>query len=240
MLDQTTKPIAWSATDFVVIVLAGLAGAFLLGGVGLIAGLDETGLLLLSTLGMAGAQILAVGLVLRQRGHTFGDMGLVTKPSDGAYLGLGLILQIALATLALPFLELVAPDGGPSQVVVEQVSSVTALGARVGVFLLVGLIGPLAEELVFRGTLLQLVSRRFGRVGANVATAGLFSLVHLIGLDTQNLWIAAITLTLLFLLGLVLGALTQRHGRLGPAIFTHAGYNTTTLLLLYAAPQLAG
>jgi membrane protease YdiL (CAAX protease family) len=43
---------------------------------------------------------------------------------------------------------------------------------------------------------------------------------------------AAIAVPALFGLGLVLGLLVQRTGRLGPAIFTHAGFNLVGVLLL--------
>lgn len=222
----------------VVIVLAGLVGATFLGGIGLAANVGETSLLLLSTIGMAMFQILALYAILRQTGHSFASMGMIAKTSDGLFLGIGLILQLALALLALPFLELMASEDGSTQVVVDQVANVSKMGARVGVFLLVGLVGPMAEELVFRGALLQLASQRFRPQTANVVTAALFSLVHVIGLDINSPWAGVVTLSLLFLLGLVLGALTLKYRRLGPAIFTHAGYNLATLMLLYAAPQL--
>lgn len=218
----------------------GLAGAFSVGAVGVLLGMDQTELLLVTTVGMAVLQVAGVWLVLRRRSHNFEAMGLVVRGSDGGYLGLGLVLQIALATLAYPFLELVGQEDGTTQVVVDQVAGATSTFLRAAVFLLVGFVGPAVEELVFRGVLLQMAEERFRPNLANLLTATIFSLVHVIGLAPGNVWASVVTLILLLLVGLVLGALTQRTGRLGPAIFTHAGYNLATLFLLYAAPSLLG
>ena len=38
----------------------------------------------------------------------------------------------------------------------------------------------------------------------------------------------------LVLFGLVAGWLVQRHGRLGPAIFAHMGFNAVTIAILLA------
>lgn len=238
---QTARTdIGWTITDIFLIVLVGLMGAFMVGGIGIGLGVSQTALLLMSTAGMALAHTFAVWHVLRRRNRSFTEMGLRTQLADGWFLALGMVLQVALALLALPFLELIGPDQSTTQVVVEEAAKVSDLGSRIGVFVLAGFLGPAAEELVFRGALLQLAERRFRPPIANLVTATIFSLVHIFGIEPGNPWASAVTLVLLFMVGLVLGALTQRHNRLGPAIFTHAGFNLASLLLLYAAPQLTG
>ena len=42
-----------------------------------------------------------------------------------------------------------------------------------------------------------------------------------------------ITLPRFFIMGLVLASLTLRRGRLGPAIFTHAGFNLIGVIALF-------
>ena len=237
-VDSTTDA-RFSLADFGMVVLVGLAGAFFAGGLGLAVGIGETGLLILTTVAMSGVQLLAVWLILRRRASTYESMGLTVVPGDGRFLGLGLLLQILLAVLAFPILESLDSTEQTTQAVVEQVSQATGGGTRIAVIVLVGFLAPLAEEVVFRGVLLQVLQRKMRPAIANVTTAAVFSVVHAIGLLPGSDLAGLVTLGLLFVVGLVLGALTIRHGRLGPAIFTHAGYNLTTLLLVYAAPQLA-
>ena len=78
-------------------------------------------------------------------------------------------------------------------------------------------LGPLAEELLYRGALLQALPRR----AAPLLAAALFALAH-----GPN----AFFLPLLFV-GLWLGLLTRRQGSLLPAIALHAVFNLPTLLL---------
>lgn len=100
----------------------------------------------------------------------------------------------------------------------------------VGVVLLVLIVvvaAPIIEELFFRGLFLRAVERRAGRRWALWVTALVFGAVHL-----QALQFPALTL-----IGLVLGWLTLRTGRLGPAIWAHIAFNgvATALLLVQAA-----
>jgi membrane protease YdiL (CAAX protease family) len=48
---------------------------------------------------------------------------------------------------------------------------------------------------------------------------------------------AVVVLPPIFLLGLVLGWLTQRSGRLGPAIFLHSGWNLLAAFVLLLPPE---
>jgi membrane protease YdiL (CAAX protease family) len=70
-------------------------------------------------------------------------------------------------------------------------------------------------------------------------SSAVFALVHLTGLDTDTmLRSAAVVLSPFFILGLVLAWLTQRHGRLGPAIFLHSGWNLLAAFVLLLPADL--
>lgn len=72
-----------------------------------------------------------------------------------------------------------------------------------------------------------------------VVSAAIFAAVHLTGLDaSQLLRSAAVFLPPLFLLGLILAWLTQRHGRLGPAIFLHSGWNLLSAFVLLLPTEI--
>jgi membrane protease YdiL (CAAX protease family) len=95
----------------------------------------------------------------------------------------------------------------------------------VGVALLlvgVGLVAPVVEELFFRGLAQATFERSVGRWAGLLAAAVLFAVVHF-----QVLQFPA-----LLLFGLIAGGLFQRQGRLGGAIWTHVGFNLTTLVVL--------
>mgnify|MGYP001563057808 FL=1 len=89
--------------------------------------------------------------------------------------------------------------------------------------LIAGLIGPLAEELFFRGFALRAWQSSMGSLRAAVATAALFAAAHLSPADFPAL----------FLVGLGLGWLTLKTNRLWPAIVAHGTINVTSLCLLY-------
>ena len=81
---------------------------------------------------------------------------------------------------------------------------------------------PVVEELFFRGFVQRPAVARLGRVAGVTLTAVLFGLTHF-----QLLQLPA-----LVVFGLVLGALAERTGRLGPSIAAHVGFNATTVVSL--------
>ncbi len=91
-----------------------------------------------------------------------------------------------------------------------------------GVLVVVG--APIVEELFYRGLLLRSVERRFGSRVAIGASALVFASAHF----------ELLQFPALLALGVVLGVLAVRYGRLGPAIFAHAGFNAVTMAILVA------
>jgi len=91
---------------------------------------------------------------------------------------------------------------------------------RLPLALLVVSVGPLVEELLFRGVLLSAISRHMGSGWAIAVTAALFACVHLP--DLSFLWYA---LPNLALLGLVLGWLRVQSGSIWPAVLAHGANN---------------
>jgi hypothetical protein len=81
---------------------------------------------------------------------------------------------------------------------------------------------PVVEELFFRGLLLRSLQRRFGGGWAIAGSAVLFGVAHF---ETYQL-------PALVALGVVLGIMAVRTGRLGLSIFTHAGFNLVTMIAL--------
>ncbi|GAB3784167.1 CPBP family intramembrane glutamic endopeptidase [Dyella agri] len=113
---------------------------------------------------------------------------------------------------------------------VKQLSGGASTGLRVALTLTVTSIGPLVEELLFRGVLLSALLRRLRTAWAVLASAALFALVHLP--DLRWLWYA---LPNLALLGVVLAWLRLRSGSLWPAVIAHACNNLLAMLALFVS-----
>jgi membrane protease YdiL (CAAX protease family) len=80
--------------------------------------------------------------------------------------------------------------------------------------LAIGILGPIAEELAFRGLLMKVLSRtRLGVAGAIVITAAIWSLIHL--------QYAPVLLTIIFIDGLTLGLARYRTKSLYVPIAMH-------------------
>ena len=108
-----------------------------------------------------------------------------------------------------------------------QVDSITGGIALSGtqlflVFVLVVILAPFAEELLFRGMLYPLLRERIGVVGAIVVSAAMFSAIHVI----------PILLPGLFVIGLLLGYLRERSGSIWPCIFYHVLQNGLALFAI--------
>ena len=85
---------------------------------------------------------------------------------------------------------------------------------------------PIAEEFIFRGFLFSVLAKsRAGLSGATVITSALWSLMHV-----TEPWFAV---GVIFLMGLVLGALLIRFGSLWVTMACHAIWNGSYALLIY-------
>ena len=225
----------WTIREFILIWLAGVAGTVVFGSIALAVGDDD----LVVLLGLAGQYVGNIVVFwLYARSGEREDVGLRVEGADIVYVGLGFIFQIAIALLFLPLSELLFPDGQPPQEVVDMIAEASSLGIKLGLVLAAVLLAPITEELLFRGVLLNALAPR-GKRFALVTSAAVFAAAHILGLDLDRLWQSAVVvLPPLFLLGLVLGWVTQRSGRLGPAILLHSGWNLLAALVLLIPPEL--
>jgi len=85
-------------------------------------------------------------------------------------------------------------------------------------------IAPLFEETLFRGVLLPVLGQRIGPVAGVVVSALVFAIAHL----------SLSELAPLFLLGVGLGWIRWRSGRLAPSVLMHALWNGITFIDLLA------
>jgi hypothetical protein len=226
---MTPTPRSWSVYDFVLIWLGGLVGTGIFFAFGLT--LDSQNWTIV--LSLAGQYVGNLGVFwLIARYKSVAEIGLTINAGDLGYVGLGLVLQLVLAILFLPLSNWLFPDGRPQQEVADIIASADTTSLRVALVAAAVVLGPITEELMYRGVLLKALATR-GKTLALVVSSMVFAAVHLTGLDSGQIWrSAAVFLPPLFVLGLVLAWLTQRTGRLGPAIFLHSGWNLLSAFVL--------
>ena len=93
--------------------------------------------------------------------------------------------------------------------------------------LLIGVVGPVCEEVVFRGYVYQSL-RRSGSVAGSVLLSGLF-----FGLMHMNLNQASYA----FFIGVFFALLTRAAGSLWPAILAHVSFNSFEVCLMYLTAE---
>lgn len=225
---------AWSATDAAIVFFAGLAGSIV--GVVFASAADVSEFTLLAV-GLVSQALAALGVAAylsasRGTGQWDRDFGLSINPKHVWWLSAGLILQIAVALIVGPLIELLAPEDPPQQSIADVAEGLEG-GASTLVFLfLVVVVAPLVEELIFRGMLLSRLRRSMSPRAAIILSAGVFAGVHLI--DPNALY----AVPGLFLIGLVLGWAALKYGDLSVPIFLHAGVNLTGALFLFYSDEL--
>ncbi len=248
--DATAHRSSWSFVD----VFAGL-GVVLLVGTTLSAVVRLSGADLGSATLLVSALPVWIGLLgtalwacrRHGTGNPVRDLALRIKPIDLAIgLGAGLGLRFAIGIWAIVCTQVTGrqPESNLQNVLGEGLGAGAWLVLNI---LVIGLIGPVIEEIFFRGVGLRgaltgllrrsavdprLADPRRRTMVAIGATAAVFALLHVSEVD--DVVSALVLLPGLFLAGCVLGWLTVRTGRLGPAIVTHVVFNAVAVAALLA------
>ena len=161
-------------------------------------------LLTIALYGSIGASVLWAA---RQTTDARRALGLVAPPSWPRAVGLALVTVIgALAVSAL--LEGLTPE-------TARPPGLSAVIGAVLAYVALALVGPLVEELLFRGLLTAAFRRRFGPWRTALLTSALFALAHLLPRVIPPI----------FLLGLALALVYERVGSTVPGIMVHCVYN---------------
>jgi membrane protease YdiL (CAAX protease family) len=173
-----------------------------------------------------------VGLLVVKayRRATIEDFGLpiTSRDATGILWGLGAVGALVAIGAVLQAMGLEAPEQ----------DSVAALGAVDGPLLTlvaivgVGVVGPLTEELMYRGVLQGSLTRRFAVMPSIVIASAIFAVSHYQpGVPAPAL--LAVLLLPIFLLSITLGWLVERDGgRIGRAFFMHATFNAVQVALV--------
>lgn len=218
---------SWSVYDFLLIWLGGQLGSALL--IQFAFGATDT-LIVFSLAGLYLGFIAVFGALSRYK--DFSELGLRVEAGDFVYIGLGVVVNLGLVVVMLPLNNLVFPEGRPPQQLVEVIANAETMPLQIALVVATVVLGPIFEELTYRGVLLKALERT-GKLTAIIVSSAVFAAVHIPGLPGDTMWrSAAVFLPPLFLLGLLLAWLTLRTGRLGPAIFLHSGHNLLAAFVL--------
>jgi membrane protease YdiL (CAAX protease family) len=170
-------------------------------------------LLTIALYGSIGAAILWAA---RQTTDARRALGLVAPASWPRALGLALgtvIAALAVSALLEPILHAAREQGLTPET--ARPPGVSALIGAVLACIALALVGPLVEELLFRGLLTAAFRRRFGPWRTALLTSALFALAHLLPRVIPPI----------FLLGLALALVYERVGSTVPGIMVHCVYN---------------
>jgi membrane protease YdiL (CAAX protease family) len=102
------------------------------------------------------------------------------------------------------------------------------VGQVIGLVVVVGIVGPIVEELFYRGSLFGDFRRALGRAGAVVLSSVLFALAHASPRD----WLP------LILVALALGLARQRTSALWASTGAHVAFNLAALGLLLVGREV--
>lgn len=168
-------------------------------------------------------QLAVLAFLARRHGSTlvraFG-LGRLSRAAGSKAVTVGLVAGLFVLTRAFSFgftalmrsLGLISPGRAASELSTLFGSGPAGLTLS---FVLVVLLAPLAEELLFRGVVLDALETRVGRWPAVLLSATAFGLYHL----TPLVFVPT------FVLGMALGWLVSARRSLWPAIVLHALYN---------------
>jgi membrane protease YdiL (CAAX protease family) len=197
---------------------------------------DVNALMVILTLLLAAAVILMLMRRLWPAAWSHGappGLGL-TRPGQPLFYLAAVLLGLALP-IAGGWLTRWIAHGHEVTQDVKQIGGAASLALRLPLALVVVSVGPLVEELLFRGALLSALLRRMG-AGAAIAVSSLvFACVHLP--DLGFLWYAVPNLALL---AAALAWLRLRSGSLWPAVVAHGVNNLLAVTVWFVASSAAG
>jgi membrane protease YdiL (CAAX protease family) len=141
------------------------------------------------------------------------------------YLVTGIVLQIVLLLLGFVIGRFVPfPRDTPFDALLRRPYTILLIA----VFAMT--LGPLMEELFFRGFLYPVLARRFGMSGAIATTALGFGLLH-----AAQYGYSYASVALIFCVGLALGTVRAKKDSVAAGFLVHTAYNGTIMMIMFIA-----
>ncbi len=162
---------------------------------------------------------LAVLLVRAKGWRGLSDLGVgPLRLADLRYVPMGVGAAIACNLIAAPLSAMWSNAGHGSQQIGTDLQKANGVTIAV-LFVLIVVVAPVTEELLFRGIVLRSALRRMDVVGAVIVSGLAFGALHLIDPDTLP------SLPALVAFGMFSAAVAIRTGRLVPSMGLHIGFN---------------
>jgi hypothetical protein len=139
------------------------------------------------------------------------------------YLFGGFILQAAFLIVEL-LLKRFLPKAMPFDALLRRPYSIMLIAAFSTT------LGPLMEELFFRGFLYPVLRRHFGVLVGVFVTALGFALMH-----AAQYGYSWLSISLIFIVGVVLALVRDRKNSVAAGFLVHVGYNGTIMMMLFIA-----
>ena len=162
---------------------------------------------------------------VRVRKESWSQLGV--RLIEGKHpLGGPVLAGVGLYVLMIFFVQLLDrfwPGGLEKQSVQSYMAPDDALAQRIFVIITLGLLAPIAEELLFRGVLFQSFCNYLSENTAMVFTSAVFACTHF---DFQRF-------LPLMLGGYLLNLIAVRHHSLLASIISHATWNSLMLIIIY-------
>ncbi len=142
---------------------------------------------------------------------------------------LWLLISYPLIFVAQETMQLFTGNSDDSQLIVRYFVEHHDLRHRLAIILMVVIVAPAAEEIIFRGYFYGVIRRYGGRIPAILTSSLLFAAIHVHLPSVPGL----------LLLALILCFLYERTGSLWAPITLHACFNASTIVVLIFWPSLA-
>jgi membrane protease YdiL (CAAX protease family) len=172
-------------------------------------------------------------MVTRRMNATIADLGFTwpTGREFGLGFGVAFLAAIAASRVAVFLQAILGDDGSTSKS--NLFLSHRPSAAAIFVLALAACTGaPIFEELFFRGIVQGIFTSRSGATTAIVVQAALFGCAHYqLGMTADE---AIIRIVSIGVVGLFLGYLRNRTGRLGAGMVMHGTYNLIVVLITIA------
>ncbi|MBT2554446.1 CPBP family intramembrane glutamic endopeptidase [Arthrobacter sp. ISL-5] len=231
MVGVTLKQAAW-ALMFLALYLAVLTGGILAVGLSGLIDFTPESVILLILCGATAAAMLAVYIhLIRRNGLSLGGLGFRRFRPRMLHLlwqiPSAIVISACLQGLFLAALTILGIDStsaGASNDTLARIADLPTPFVVLG-FLIVAVLTPLWEEVLFRGAFLNGLSRRFRPFLAVVLSAALFAACHLV----------LLTFAYLFALGTALALVRRFHQNLWAPVLLHAVNNALVLIVVLAA-----
>ncbi len=163
-------------------------------------------------------------LFLRLRGNTLQSIGWRPPQNEQAYVRAILfgVLTCSLMLMVSGLLTQIFPQWANTQNVVSTVLQANSRWEIFAMFISVGVLAPLCEEILFRGYLYHAVHVKFGKWVSLILTSFIFAAVH-------GQWFQLLPL---FLAGVCLNWFYLRTESLIATVLMHSAWNTFSLFLV--------